>query len=158
MFCDLCLLQVLHIRFATPQGMMETSFNTVICDFSLLQVLHIRFVTTPPPPPTHPPTSPTPQGMMETSFNTVICDFCLLQVLHIRFVTPQGVMEKSCQVPRLSSGLDIHHFILGSEGQYRCFQNYTEIYLFICLIASCGSNRNCIHKVGKLVRRLPIIL
>ncbi|XP_048779948.2 alkyldihydroxyacetonephosphate synthase, peroxisomal-like [Ostrea edulis] len=37
-------------------------------------------------------------------------------VLHIKFVTPQGVMEKSCQVPRLSSGLDIHHFILGSEG------------------------------------------
>lgn len=26
-------------------------------------------------------------------------------------------MEKSCQVPRLSSGLDIHHFILGSEGK-----------------------------------------
>ena len=25
-------------------------------------------------------------------------------------------MEKNCQVPRMSSGLDIHHFILGSEG------------------------------------------
>lgn len=37
-------------------------------------------------------------------------------VVHIKFVTPKGVMEKSCQVPRLSSGPDIHHFILGSEG------------------------------------------
>lgn len=37
-------------------------------------------------------------------------------VVHIKFVTPKGVMEKSCQVPRLSSGPDIHHFIMGSEG------------------------------------------
>ena len=31
-------------------------------------------------------------------------------------VTPRGVIEKSCQVPRISSGPDIHHFIMGSEG------------------------------------------
>lgn len=31
-------------------------------------------------------------------------------------VTPQGVIEKSCQGPRMSTGPDIHHFILGSEG------------------------------------------
>lgn len=31
-------------------------------------------------------------------------------------VTPRGVLEKSCQVPRMSAGPDIHHFILGSEG------------------------------------------
>lgn len=37
-------------------------------------------------------------------------------VVHIKFVTPKGVMEKSCQVPRISSGPDIHHFIMGSEG------------------------------------------
>uniref|UniRef100_A0A673AXH4 Alkylglycerone-phosphate synthase n=1 Tax=Sphaeramia orbicularis TaxID=375764 RepID=A0A673AXH4_9TELE len=37
-------------------------------------------------------------------------------VVHIRMVTPQGVIEKSCQGPRMSTGPDIHHFILGSEG------------------------------------------
>uniref|UniRef100_A0A7N4PJY5 Alkylglycerone-phosphate synthase n=1 Tax=Sarcophilus harrisii TaxID=9305 RepID=A0A7N4PJY5_SARHA len=38
------------------------------------------------------------------------------QVVHIKMVTPKGVIEKSCQVPRMSTGPDIHHFILGSEG------------------------------------------
>ena len=37
-------------------------------------------------------------------------------VVRIRAVTPIGTVERSCQVPRISSGPDIHHFILGSEG------------------------------------------
>ncbi|XP_064832996.1 alkyldihydroxyacetonephosphate synthase, peroxisomal-like isoform X4 [Oncorhynchus masou masou] len=37
-------------------------------------------------------------------------------VIHIKAVTPRGVIEKSCQGPRTSTGPDIHHFILGSEG------------------------------------------
>jgi len=37
-------------------------------------------------------------------------------VVRIRMVTPNGVMEKQCQVPRMSAGPDIHHMILGSEG------------------------------------------
>ncbi|XP_064875533.1 alkyldihydroxyacetonephosphate synthase, peroxisomal-like isoform X3 [Oncorhynchus nerka] len=37
-------------------------------------------------------------------------------VIHIKAVTPRGVIEKSCQGPRMSTGPDIHHFILGSEG------------------------------------------
>jgi len=37
-------------------------------------------------------------------------------VVQIRMVTPQGLMEKKCQVPRMSAGPDIHHIILGSEG------------------------------------------
>lgn len=38
-------------------------------------------------------------------------------VVRIRMITADGsVMEKSCQVPRMSSGPDIHHIILGSEG------------------------------------------
>uniref|UniRef100_A0A671YFE0 Alkylglycerone-phosphate synthase n=1 Tax=Sparus aurata TaxID=8175 RepID=A0A671YFE0_SPAAU len=37
-------------------------------------------------------------------------------VIHIRMVTPRGVIEKSCQGPRMSTGPDIHHFIMGSEG------------------------------------------
>ncbi|KAJ8307141.1 hypothetical protein KUTeg_015225 [Tegillarca granosa] len=38
------------------------------------------------------------------------------RIVHIKFVTPKGVMQKNCQVPRMSSGPDIHHFIMGSEG------------------------------------------
>jgi hypothetical protein len=34
-------------------------------------------------------------------------------VVHIRFVTPTGVVEKSTQVPRQSTGPDIHHIVLG---------------------------------------------
>uniref|UniRef100_A0A0B8RYL8 Alkylglycerone-phosphate synthase n=1 Tax=Philothamnus irregularis TaxID=1899461 RepID=A0A0B8RYL8_9SAUR len=37
-------------------------------------------------------------------------------VVHIKMVTPKGVIQKSCQGPRMSTGPDIHHFILGSEG------------------------------------------
>ncbi|XP_071942091.1 alkyldihydroxyacetonephosphate synthase, peroxisomal-like [Antedon mediterranea] len=37
-------------------------------------------------------------------------------LVHVRFVTPKGVMEKDCQVPRMSTGPDIHHIIMGSEG------------------------------------------
>ena len=37
-------------------------------------------------------------------------------VVHITCVTQKGTIEKSCQVPRISTGPDIHHFILGSEG------------------------------------------
>lgn len=29
-------------------------------------------------------------------------------------VTPRGIIEKSCQGPRMSTGPDIHHFIMGS--------------------------------------------
>jgi len=37
-------------------------------------------------------------------------------VVHITCVTPKGTIEKGCQVPRISTGPDIHQFILGSEG------------------------------------------
>ncbi|CAB3377209.1 Hypothetical predicted protein [Cloeon dipterum] len=37
-------------------------------------------------------------------------------VVHIRFVTPSGVMEKQSLGPRISSGPDFNHIILGSEG------------------------------------------
>uniref|UniRef100_A0A672G739 Alkylglycerone-phosphate synthase n=1 Tax=Salarias fasciatus TaxID=181472 RepID=A0A672G739_SALFA len=37
-------------------------------------------------------------------------------VVHVKMVTPRGVIEKSCQGPRMSTGPDIHHFIMGSEG------------------------------------------
>lgn len=37
-------------------------------------------------------------------------------LVHCTMVTPRGVVQKSCQVPRISNGPDIHHYILGSEG------------------------------------------
>ncbi|GFG39261.1 hypothetical protein Cfor_04943, partial [Coptotermes formosanus] len=37
-------------------------------------------------------------------------------LVHVRMVTPTGVLEKSCQVPRMSCGPDFNHIILGSEG------------------------------------------
>ncbi|XP_032879759.1 alkyldihydroxyacetonephosphate synthase, peroxisomal [Amblyraja radiata] len=37
-------------------------------------------------------------------------------VVHIKMVTPRGIVEKSCQGPRMSTGPDIYHFIMGSEG------------------------------------------
>ncbi|XP_059472102.1 alkyldihydroxyacetonephosphate synthase-like [Neocloeon triangulifer] len=37
-------------------------------------------------------------------------------VVHIRFVTPSGVIEKQSIGPRISSGPDFNHIILGSEG------------------------------------------
>lgn len=37
-------------------------------------------------------------------------------LVHVTTVTPKGTIQKSCQVPRISNGPDIHHFILGSEG------------------------------------------
>lgn len=37
-------------------------------------------------------------------------------LVHVTVVTPRGTVQKNCQVPRLSNGPDIHHFILGSEG------------------------------------------
>uniref|UniRef100_A0A8C3GA86 Alkylglycerone-phosphate synthase n=1 Tax=Cyclopterus lumpus TaxID=8103 RepID=A0A8C3GA86_CYCLU len=37
-------------------------------------------------------------------------------VIRVKMVTPQGVIEKSCLGPRMSTGPDIHHFIMGSEG------------------------------------------
>lgn len=37
-------------------------------------------------------------------------------VVHIKMVTPRGTLEKNCLVPRMSSGPDLHHMIMGSEG------------------------------------------
>ncbi|KAJ8937093.1 hypothetical protein NQ314_012036 [Rhamnusium bicolor] len=37
-------------------------------------------------------------------------------LVHVKMVTATGVLEKNCQVPRLSSGPDFNHIIMGSEG------------------------------------------
>lgn len=55
-------------------------------------------------------------------------------VVHIKTVTPMGVLEKSCQVPRISSGPDLHHFIMGSEGTLGVI---TEVTMKIRPIPEC---------------------
>ncbi|CAL8122885.1 unnamed protein product [Orchesella dallaii] len=55
-------------------------------------------------------------------------------VVHVRMVTPMGVIEKHCQVPRISAGPDIHHFILGSEGTLGVI---TEVVLKIRPLPAC---------------------
>jgi alkyldihydroxyacetonephosphate synthase len=42
-------------------------------------------------------------------------------VVHIRFVTPSGTIEKQSLGPRISSGPDFNHIILGSEGNRHIF-------------------------------------
>lgn len=37
-------------------------------------------------------------------------------VVGMKVVTPSGTLEKSCTVPRMSTGPDVHEMILGSEG------------------------------------------
>lgn len=37
-------------------------------------------------------------------------------LVHVKLVTPKGVLEKNCQVPRMSCGPDFNHVVLGSEG------------------------------------------
>ncbi|KAJ1355145.1 hypothetical protein KIN20_012437 [Parelaphostrongylus tenuis] len=37
-------------------------------------------------------------------------------VVHINFATAKGMIHKQCQVPHMSSGPDLHHIIMGSEG------------------------------------------
>ncbi|KJH41490.1 FAD linked oxidase protein [Dictyocaulus viviparus] len=39
-------------------------------------------------------------------------------VVHINFATAKGMLQKQCQVPRISSGPDLHHIIIGSEGLF----------------------------------------
>ncbi|XP_055925015.1 alkyldihydroxyacetonephosphate synthase, peroxisomal-like [Argiope bruennichi] len=56
-------------------------------------------------------------------------------VVHIRMVTPQGEIQKNCQVPRISSGPDIHQFILGSEGTLGVV---TEVIIRIRPIPPCS--------------------
>lgn len=51
-------------------------------------------------------------------------------LVHVRFVTPQGTMEKSCMVPRMSTGPDIHHVIMGSEGTQHVYKRKEKIQFF----------------------------
>ncbi|CAH1773004.1 unnamed protein product, partial [Owenia fusiformis] len=55
-------------------------------------------------------------------------------VVHVKMVTPKGVVEKGCQVPRMSCGPDIHHFIMGSEGTLGVI---TEVTLKIRPVPDC---------------------
>ncbi|KAL1496997.1 hypothetical protein ABEB36_008030 [Hypothenemus hampei] len=54
--------------------------------------------------------------------------------VHIKMVTPKGVLEKGCQVPRLSCGPDFNHIIMGSEGSLGVI---TEVVIKIRPLPKC---------------------
>ena len=79
-------------------------------------------------------------------------------VVHVRMVTPKGVLEKGCLVPRLSSGPDFNHLILGCEGSFGVI---TDVVLKIRPLPACKrygsvvfpdfeSGVNCMREVAKL--------
>lgn len=55
-------------------------------------------------------------------------------LVHVKMVTPHGVLQKNCQVPRLSCGPDFNHIILGSEG---CLGVITEVVIKIRPLPKC---------------------
>lgn len=80
-------------------------------------------------------------------------------LVHVRMVTPKGIIEKYCQVPRISAGPDIHHFILGSEGTLGVI---TEVVLKVRPLPACkkygsvvfpdfASGVACLREVAKQV-------
>lgn len=55
-------------------------------------------------------------------------------LVHVKMVTTKGVLEKNCQVPRLSAGPDFNHVVLGSEGSLGVV---TEVILKIRPLPNC---------------------
>ncbi|KAF2879575.1 hypothetical protein ILUMI_26600 [Ignelater luminosus] len=55
-------------------------------------------------------------------------------VIHVKMVTTKGVLEKNCQVPRMSCGPDFNHVVLGSEGSLGVV---TEVILKIRPLPQC---------------------
>jgi len=79
-------------------------------------------------------------------------------VVHVKVVTPQGVIEKDCMVPRVSTGPDVHHYVLGSEGTLGVI---TEVILKIRPVPPCkrygslvfpdfNSGVKCLREVARL--------
>nr|XP_018915207.1 PREDICTED: alkyldihydroxyacetonephosphate synthase [Bemisia tabaci] len=64
-------------------------------------------------------------------------------LVHVKMVTSKGVLEKSCQMPRISCGPDFNHIVLGSEGTLGVI---TEVVLKIRPLPKC-------KKYGSLVFR-----
>jgi len=58
--------------------------------------------------------------------------FAVSQVVHVKMVTARGTLEKNCMVPRISSGPDLHHFVMGSEGKW--FASMTACFVHLPLL------------------------
>ncbi|XP_050301920.1 LOW QUALITY PROTEIN: alkyldihydroxyacetonephosphate synthase [Anthonomus grandis grandis] len=78
-------------------------------------------------------------------------------LVHVKMVTPKGVLEKNCQVPRMSCGPDFNHVIMGSEGSLGVV---TEVVLKIRPLPKCKkygsivfpdfeSGMKCMREVAK---------
>lgn len=46
-------------------------------------------------------------------------------------VTPTGVLEKYCDIPRISCGPDFTHIVLGSEGVHHKYMQFSHHSLII---------------------------
>ncbi|KAK9739288.1 FAD binding domain [Popillia japonica] len=55
-------------------------------------------------------------------------------LVNVKMVTPKGVLEKNCQVPRLSCGPDFNHVVMGSEGTFGVI---TEVTLKVRPVPTC---------------------
>ena len=52
-------------------------------------------------------------------------------VVQVRAATPRGAIERYTAAPRVSSGPDVHNFILGSEGNLFCVcYSWTWVYKY----------------------------
>ena len=83
----------------------------------------------------------------------------MLKTLHILLLPfLQGVIEKDCMVPRVSTGPDVHHFVLGSEGTLGVI---TQVILKIRPVPPCkrygslvfpdfNSGVKCLREVARL--------
>ena len=53
-------------------------------------------------------------------------------LVHVRMVTPRGILEKRCQVPRMSCGPDFNHVVLGSEGGVLDIRfNHQNVFMYV---------------------------
>ena len=80
-------------------------------------------------------------------------------LIHVTLVTPLGVIQRGYQVPRVSSGPDLHELIIGSEGLLGVI---TEVSLKIRPLPECQKHGSlvfpdfdsgvlCLHEVARRV-------
>jgi len=76
-------------------------------------------------------------------------------------VTARGTMEKNCLVPRISSGPDLHHFVMGSEGKSSLFiHSHWNAALVICQVTMLGNEirRQVVTRHASVTKQYNLVL